>query len=196
MFQFSSFYCLLCFLVDQSGQVSHALLAIRNARGKIRREQRHNFAPYSKTKQKQKPTCWSVKMVCLSGSKDEHTPSTAAIKEMLVEAGLGEKKIVIPDIACSKEEFLQIITSNFPKLKNCGGFELLRCSSNSKTLEVILSKVSRTTKLLKAIIGSGRIFIRPIQQDLDTDPLEKDGISSPEVLQEFVLSFVLTLKRK
>ena len=70
LFQFSSFYC---FLADQSGQVSHALLAIRNARGKIRREQRHNFAPYSKTKQKQKPTCWSVKMVCLSGSKDEHT---------------------------------------------------------------------------------------------------------------------------
>ena len=112
---------------------------------------------------------------------------------MLVEAGLGEKKKVIPDIACSKVEFLLIITCNFPKLKNCGGFELLRCLSNSKTLEVISSKVSRTPKLLKAIIGSGRIFIRPIQQDLDTDPLEK-GISSPEVLQEFVLSFVLVLK--
>ena len=66
-------------------------IGYKNARGKIRRE-RHNLAPYSKTKQKQKPTCWSVKIVCLSGSKDEHTPSTAAIKEMLVEAGLGETK--------------------------------------------------------------------------------------------------------
>ena len=167
--------------IDQSGRVSHALLAIRNARGKISCEQRHNFAPYSKIKQKQKVTSWSAKMVCLSGSNEEYTPSTAAIKEMLLEAGLGEKKVLVPDITCAKEEFLQIITSNFPKLKKCGGFELLRCGSNSKKLEVLSNKVCWSPRLLKAIIGSGRIFIRPIQKDLDTDPLEKNGSSSPEV---------------
>ena len=110
-------------------------------------------------------------MVCLSSPGDNRVPLTAALKEALIEAGLGAKNIVIPDVSCSRDEFWEIIISNYPKLLGCGGFELLRCVANSRQLELISCNASQSPKLLKAIIGNGRVFIRPIQKDLDLDPI-------------------------
>ena len=71
-------------------------------------------------------------------------------KEKLVEAGLGEKKVVIPDIDCTASEFKELLLNQFPKLHDAGGFELLRCISNSQSLELISSTVSRVPRLLKS----------------------------------------------
>ena len=71
---------------------------------------------------------------------------------MLLQAGLGQKTVVMPDILCSRDEVWSIISSTYPQLSNCGGFELLRCVSHSKDLEPISRSVARSPKLLKAII--------------------------------------------
>ena len=65
-----------------------------------------------------------------------------AQKESLTEAGLGERKVVIPNIDCSAQEFKDELIKVFSKLKYAGGFKLLRCLSNSKLLEPLSSSVS------------------------------------------------------
>ena len=147
-----------------------------------RQEQRCNFAPYStcnnsetyKGKGKRRATSCSFKMVSLSSPQDLRVPTVASHKEMLLEAGLGAKTIDIPDINCTKEEFREVITSSYPKLYNCGGFELLLCMTNSRELESISPTVSQSPKLLKAIVGNGKIFVRPLQKELDLDSVEEE----------------------
>ena len=43
-------------------------------------------------------------------------------KVALLEAGLGDKTVHIPNLACSREDFRQKIIESFPKLDGCGGF--------------------------------------------------------------------------
>ena len=135
---------------------------IRSVRGRINTEQRMNFAPY---KDKGKKS-WSVKLVCLASKDANRVPMTAAERELLVAAGLGEKRIQIPNINCSWNDFKGIILTAFPSLNDCGGFEFLRCVSNTKDLELIRLSVAQSPKLLKEMIANGRVFIRPIQKDL------------------------------
>jgi hypothetical protein len=90
---------------------------------------------------------------------------------ILEEAGLGEKKITIPG-DCGSELFRKAMVEAFPKLGGAGGFELLRCLANSRDLEVIPTRVAMNPHLLKRRVGNGRIYIRPIQRNLD---LSADG---------------------
>ena len=105
-------------------------------------------------------------MFCLSNKDATRVPCSFAEREVLVQAGLGEKKAMIPDINCSSQEFQSVLTSVFPKLEQSGGFDLLRCIPNTKELEVINAVVAQSPKLLKSVVGSGRVFIRPIQRSL------------------------------
>ena len=189
------------FIIDDAGSsrqeagslpCSRALQALRSVRGRLsgdsRREQWSNFAPYSfkaaagkKGKGKKvRLQSGSLKMVCLSGTGDCRVPSSIRAKETLLEAGLGEKKVIVPDVSCSKEDFRSTIVSAFPKLEECGGFELLRCVANTKNLDVISTDIAQSPKLLRSIIECGRVFIRPIQKSLDLTPIEVKP-SSPEV---------------
>lgn len=160
----------------------HAIQAIRQRLGSsdVIAEQRANFAPYTKPSTSGKGQNWTVKMVCLSGHNATRVPCTVADRETLVQAGLGEKKINIPDISCSPQEFRNIVVAAFPKLDGCGGFDLLRCIPNTKDLEAISLAVSQSPKLLKSVVGGGKVFICPIQQDLDLG-LDKKLIASVEV---------------
>ena len=167
-----------------------ALQTLRGIRNQInatpasRREQRNNFAPYSvqhePKKKPSKPHSWTTRLVCLSATTDNRVPTDPSQKELLLEAGLGEKRICIPDISCSKEEFNKIVVNTFSKLKQVGGYEFLHCVTNTKRLEVISTKVAQSPKLLKTIVGNGRVFIRPIQQDISLSP-EHNSCSSPKV---------------
>ena len=106
-------------------------------------------------------------MVCLHSKDATRVPLSAAEKELLVEAGLGERKVTIDDTSCSPQGFKAAIIATFPKLEDCGGFELLRCQPHGlKTLEPISAAIVQSPKLLKSVIGNGRVFIRPIQKDL------------------------------
>lgn len=97
-------------------------------------------------------------------------PIDSRVKEKLLEAGLGESKICITNVDdCTAAEFKAIVIKQYPKLSNCGGFELLRCVTNSKSLEVVSPRLARVPRMLKSVIGTGKVFIRPIQKDLDLD---------------------------
>ena len=52
----------------------------------------------------------------------------------------------------------------FPKLNDCGGFELMHCIANFRVLEPL--NCSMTTKTLKSHVGQGKLYIRPIQKNL------------------------------
>ena len=57
----------------------------------------------------------------------------------------------------------------FPPLLNAGGFELLHCLPNTKDLSLIpITRPSRPIANLQQNTGKGRIYIRPIQEDLIT----------------------------
>ena len=92
-------------------------------------------------------------------------PCGVAERDMLVKARLGKKKVVVPNIACSAEEFKSILKA-FTKLNGCDGFELMRCIPNSMELETISLAILQTPKLVKSVLGGGRVFIRPIQKSL------------------------------
>ena len=109
---------------------NRALQVVRNVRDhfngtRAADEQKVNFAPYKKRKVEsaslppsKKCTPWSAKFVCLADTDARHIPSTVAQKEVLFEAGLGEKIVNIPDVDCSAAEFQQLLINAFPKLKH------------------------------------------------------------------------------
>lgn len=187
---------------DRENPCNRALLAIRSAQrnittNRIRSEQRRNFAPYSTTSatrsSKSKVKSWNIKMFCLSDCSQCRVPCKMEAKVTLLEAGLGDKVVHIPNIKCSREEFRQKIFQTFPKLDGCGGFELMRCIANSKNLEVIPSNVSHSPSLLKSVIGNSKVYLRPIQDDLDITPISRDVTSSPEVHVYIYNSFLITV---
>ena len=109
-----------------------------------------------------------MKVVCLASRDGTRVPCSIAEREALVQAGLGEK-LVIPDINCSGQEFRDLLISAFPKLDGCGGFDLLWCIPNTKQLKVMSVALSQSLKLLKSVVSTGRVFVRPIQKDLELD---------------------------
>jgi len=144
-----------------------ALRSVReHFRPSVKDEQRSNFAPYSRSRNSRpsgsrppppskriKTTPWTCKMVCLAG---KNVPVIPRVKVALLQAGLGEKKVKVEDVDCSCDDFKDCIIGHFPKLK--GGFEILRC---------VPMNVAFSPSLLKTVIGCGRIYIRPIQIDLN-----------------------------
>ena len=120
---------------------------------------------------KAKVSSWTHRFMCLSGKDDNRIPTTTVERETLALGGLGEKKVHVPNVDCSIEEFQNIIIDNYPKLINIGGFELMRCISSSRNLELIPSPICHSPRLLRSSIGNGRVYIRPIQTDIDVSIL-------------------------
>ena len=124
-----------------------ALEVVRNVRDRLRGnthdEQKRNFAPYGVGKKRKmgvstftpasrKKECvsWSPRFVWLSDKDARSVPCTVASKEVLVEAGLGEKKVDILDVDCSPQEFHDQLIVVFPK---CG--EVTRETAYSRMTE-------------------------------------------------------------
>ena len=88
-------------------------------------------------------------------------------------AGLGEKKITITDVDCSAQELREHITMAFPKLSAGGGFEYLKCAPSTRKLEVIPFAIGNCACRLRAWIGNAKIYIRPMQINLDLSTSEE-----------------------
>ncbi|MED6275893.1 hypothetical protein CHARACLAT_031293 [Characodon lateralis] len=103
-----------------------------------------------------------------------------SVKQMLEAAGLGEKRLTFQGSHTSPEEFKDFILSSFPKLRDGGGFKLLKIagSTRSRQLMVIPCPNSGYTvqylKIPQSQIGHATIFIRPLQRNLNPNP-----VSSP-----------------
>ena len=94
-------YVVYIFVVwSRFGQAyQRAVSSLRSARsGQVREEQRRLFGKRKNQSQlsgmpkRSKTVKWTHKFVCLSSTSDEKVPSTYAAKEILLKAGLGEKK--------------------------------------------------------------------------------------------------------
>ncbi|KAJ8046169.1 G2/M phase-specific E3 ubiquitin-protein ligase [Holothuria leucospilota] len=92
-----------------------------------------------------------------------HTP-----KMFCWNVGLGERKIALPS-AANPEEVLDVLYQNFPKLKDGGGFEYLKAEGASKMFREIPLPPNGgfTAANLKTIAKNSRIYLRPVQRDLD-----------------------------
>ena len=112
---------------------------------------------------------WTHDFFCLASTSAECVPRRPE-KMALQNAGLGRKKVVFS----SKGSFVDVkekLESIYPKLKDAGGFELLRMGSpNSKLFLINPPAGGYSVPFLRDTAGLGQAlaYIRPLQMDLDT----------------------------
>jgi len=110
---------------------------------------------------------WTHDFICLANHCQSHVPSRSE-KFQLQDAGLGRKTIVFH----RKDQplaFAEKVESVYPKLKDAGGFELLRSGPSNKDLVVITPPASGySVAFLRESSGLGQAlaYIRPLQKSL------------------------------
>ena len=111
---------------------------------------------------------WTHEFCVLSGRNEEVTPSRERLIT-LADAGLGKTKVTIPKMA-SHEDLQAELIKKFPKLKDAGGFEVLRASgSGGGQRELILIRPGAfgyTAPHLKDRMGQAIAYISPLQRNL------------------------------
>jgi len=85
-------------------------------------------------------------------------------------ADLGEKRMSIL-IDSDSGSIYNELYFHFPKLKNGSGFEMLRVADHgSKSLQVLAAPTSGyTVPYLRAVVHGTKIYLRPLQRNLDSD---------------------------
>ena len=118
---------------------------------------------------KAKVSTWTHTWVCLSRVADDAVPD-ATDRVKLKLAGLGERRFTT-DANSTAQELYYELEFQFPKLKDSGGFELMRMVEGSqRELEVIEMPASGyTCDFLKAVVHNAKLYIRPLQSDLSLD---------------------------
>lgn len=165
-------------IVNAAGKALDALKRVRagkaanNERKRTSNELSSLFNFHKKKKINRSKPAWRHKFVCLAFHDQEKIPATDAEKEELYQAGLGEKEVIFPSLDLSGEEFRQLLYEHFPRLRNSGGYQLLKGLPNCRFLEVLSRNVHASASLLKQRVGTSRTYIRPLQADLDLTPLE------------------------
>lgn len=112
-------------------------------------------------------TSWTHRFVCLSRCNQETIPTTDREKDALLDVGLGEKKIVVPDVECAADEFRELLLQAFQKLQDAGGYLFAKYRSNSRCLECLSPHCLTSPSVLRDRVGNSRMYSIPIQQDLD-----------------------------
>ena len=150
------------------------LLALRNKSvnnsGSKKRKAKEEVASLFRKKKANaasKKTTWKHKFVCLAYHDQIRIPTTDTEKDDLLQAGLGEKEIEFDDLELNAEEFRDLLYSQFPSLKEGGGFQFFKCAANSRSLELLSSTTLSSPTMLKSCAGSARTYVRPLQRDLD-----------------------------
>ena len=150
---------------------TRAVSSLRSVRSQImqgpnaRVEQSLNFSPYHR-KTNPKATV-TVKFFCLANMEENRVPTTTMERMLLKDANLGYKEITMSSLASTKE-MKESLIEHYPELALGGGFEFLKCTANSRDLECIPSYCLVSPKHLKAYIGNGHVYIRPLQRNLGT----------------------------
>ena len=119
---------------------------------------------------KPKVHTWTHTWVCLGHMSDDTVPD-ASERATLKLAGLGERRFAV-DVTLTAQELMYQLEAQFPKLVESGGFELLRAEEGgSKELQSIeMPAGGYTCEYLKAVVHSAKVYIRPLQADLNMDP--------------------------
>ena len=127
--------------------------------------------PYRRASPKPIYRVWTHNFLCLSSRFHNQVPGLQE-KENLRVAGLGEQRVQI-GVQATALQLHEKLLMVFPKLKEAGGYELLRCLPNSRTLVQISPPAGgHNPQTLKRNIGQARIYIRPVQKDLPTATID------------------------
>ena len=108
--------------------------------------------------------------VCLS-QVGQFIPPDTADRVRLAQAGLGEKRVSC-DYDSGVDELHQELLSTFPPLRGGGGYEFLKLDEASRRqLSVVPPPPDGYSPVyLKAVFLQAKIFIRPLQKNLDLTP--------------------------
>ena len=158
-------------------------------RGRYNPFSRGGPRPLKAPKQKRQPT-WTRTFVCLPNKSDAFPPTFAEYAG-LKKAGLGDRKITL-NLDYGPLEVDQKLKEAFPKLEDSGGYALLRTPERGcRNLTLIEGPYS--AEILKGSIGQGKIFIRPLQNDL---PLTVDAAAKRSVSHLSLLKFLIGINLK
>ena len=157
--------------ISNAAQLEFNRLFLWNPKSSVGSKRKKGIAiTYQKgggSKKKRLPT-WTHTFVCLANTDDDTAPGSK-YRASLQLAGLGGKRLSV-DLYADTRELHDDILFNFPKLIDAGGYELLRSSTAgpSKELEIIPQPGDGyTVEYLKAVAHQAKVFIRPLQQNLE-----------------------------
>ena len=140
-------------------------------KGKSKTRMEQDSRSSSKSK-KYKIAEWNYTFVCLSKIDANEVPDCID-KAALKLAGLGEKKLSLSMDEADPCVFHQQLLEEYPKLSEAGGYEIMKQRNNSKALELIPTPpLGYSVEYLKSFIANAKLYIRPIQKDLDTSPVD------------------------
>ncbi|XP_071829806.1 uncharacterized protein [Apostichopus japonicus] len=147
------------------------------------------FQPYSNKKKKRKSLV-TLEFVCLALPSSERIPSDLT-KKILKSAGLGKKKLAL-DSAMTASELREHLFDEYPKLRDAGGFQYLKTSGQHKVFEVIPLAPSGGYSVanIKAIVKQAKVYLRPIQAELDLSAVTEDVSVVDDTLQECFICHV------
>ena len=123
---------------------------------------------------------WEHTFVCLASKVQSSVPGPID-RGRLMQAGLGER--LLSFVESDDAEMLHgDLLQGFPKLREAGGYELLRtCDRNARYIDVIPPPPSGyDVTYLKSVAGQAKIYVRPLQKDLDLTPTGKVDTVSVE----------------
>ena len=123
----------------------------------------------------QKKTAWVKEAECLP-YKHQEKPLKTEERIQLVRVGLGPKNLSF-DYDGDAHHVHSVILDSYPELERCGGYSLLRVGSGSNQLVNIKPKKGMVVDVayLRAILKSAKLYIRPLQKDLDLTSVERDN---------------------
>ena len=123
---------------------------------------------------------WKKDTICLR-FKEQHKGPNMEEKMILAKAGLGLKELIFSNDGDALH-IHYVITEAFKELEKAGGYTLLHLATNSTTLLAIEPpKGGMNVRYLKDILKSAKLFVRPLQSDINIADHEKNADSEPEV---------------
>ena len=108
-------------LPTSSSLVSSPSLELRSLLNWTCKSKRH--ASGSGLSKKPKVRTWTHTWICLGRTSDDTVPD-ASERAALKLAGLGERRFAV-DVGLTSQELMYHLEAQFPKLIDCGGFELM-----------------------------------------------------------------------
>lgn len=99
-------------------------------------------------------------------------------KKQLTDAGLGEKRMTLTK-SKDPQYFRETLYEKFPKLRDGGGFELLRSSARIALEKICMPANGYNTQFLsdESGLGGAICYIRPIQEHLSLEPVVNIEVS-------------------
>jgi hypothetical protein len=192
-------------LLQNQSTSSGATIASESTRQQsILEERRRLFQPYSVqnrrrqtvsrresdtrcTPLKKKGGCtWTHDFYCLVLSSANTFPSPQE-SVALCRLGLGTKHLTFPDDA-NASAVAERLYEEYPPLKCCGGFELMTAKAG-KGRELFHAATGPLPVNEMRNLTSGKIYIRPLQRDIDIDELAESDV----IMKETCLVCQLTM---